>query len=143
MCLLPSSRRTSLRATSWGSRRPAMRLMRMDKEIGKDEGQTGGDNDARTLWVEYDEQGERHREWRKVVADCAVHSWKDWQHEGPPSLQYAVKQFGKIGGDPRLWFQLWLRRHHLAETDRTAHEVRTLSEAIYLGGCYDQLNLPP
>ncbi|CAE7249467.1 unnamed protein product, partial [Symbiodinium sp. CCMP2456] len=114
----------------------------LDKEKGKEEGQTGGDNDARTLWVEYDEQGERHREWRKVVADCVVHSWKDWPHEGPPSLQFALKQFGKIGGDPRLWFQLWLRRHHLAETDRTAHEVRTLIEALYLGGVYDQLNLP-
>ena len=114
----------------------------LDKEKDKEEGQTGGENDARTLWVEYDEQGERHREWRKVVADCVVHSWKDWPHEGPPSLQFALKQFGKIGGDPRVWFQLWLRRHHLAEIDRTAHEVRTLIEALYLGGVYDQLNLP-
>ena len=114
----------------------------LEKETGKDESQPSGDSDARTLWVEYDEQGERHREWRKVVSDCVVHSWKDWPHEGPPSLQYALKQFGKIRGDPRLWLQLWLRRHHLAETDRTAHEMRTLIEAIYLGGCYDQLNLP-
>ena len=101
-----------------------------------------GDGEARTLWVEYDAHGERHREWRQVVADSVTHNWKDWPHEGPPSLLYAMKQFQKIGGDPRLWFQLWLRRHHLSESDRTAHEVRSLVEAIYLGGCYDQLNLP-
>ena len=30
----------------------------------------------------------------------------------------------------------------MAETDRTAHEVRTLVEALYLGGTYDQLSMP-
>ena len=111
---------------------------------GKDKGpdddvpEGNGDSDARTLWVEYDAHGECHRDWRQVVADSIAHSWKDWPHEGPPSLLYTMKQFQKT----RLRFQLWLRRHHLSKTDRTAHEVRTLVEALYLGGCYDELNLP-
>ena len=30
----------------------------------------------------------------------------------------------------------------MADTDRTAHEVRSLVEALWLGGCYDLLNMP-
>ena len=38
--------------------------------------------------------------------------------------------------------QLRLKKHGIAETDRVAHELRTLVDIIYLGGSYDQLNLP-
>ncbi|CAE7243495.1 pksN [Symbiodinium natans] len=100
------------------------------------------ESDARTLWVEFDDQGDRFREWRKVVSDSAAHAWKDWPHQGPASLLHTMKHFHRHGGDPRSWLQAWLRKHHLAETDRTAHEVRSLVEALWLGGCYDQLNMP-
>ncbi|CAE7411650.1 unnamed protein product [Symbiodinium sp. KB8] len=114
-----------------------------DKEgVPKDSAEGVNDEDARTLWVEYDDQNERFRDWRKVCADSASHNWPDWPHQGPPSLLYTMKHFHRHGGDPRTWMQSWLRKHHLAETDRTAHEVRSLVEALWLGGCYDQLNMP-
>ena len=100
------------------------------------------EGDARTLWIEFDDQGDRYREWRKVVSDSVAHSWKDWPHQGPASLHHTLKHFHRHGGCPRTWFQSWLRRHGMTETDRTAHEVRSLIEALWLGGCYDQLNMP-
>ena len=82
--------------------------------------------------MEYDEQGERYRDWRRVVADSTSHSWSDWPHQGPPSLLFSLKHFLKHGGEPRSWYQLWLRKHGLQETDRTSHEVRSLVEILYL-----------
>lgn len=38
--------------------------------------------------------------------------------------------------------QLWLKKHNIGDHDRTAHELRSLVEIVYLGGSYDQLNLP-
>ena len=55
---------------------------------------------------------------------------------------HMLKHFMKHGGEPKSWFQIWLRKHHLQETDRTAHEVRCLVEALWLGGTYDQVNMP-
>ena len=110
--------------------------------IATDLQQTEDGNDVRTLAVEYDDQGERYRDWRRVVSDSTSHTWPDWPHQGPASLLHSLKHFMKHGGEPRSSYQLWLRKHHLQETDRTAHEVRTLVEALWLGGCYDQLNMP-
>ena len=111
-------------------------------EIGILADKDEGESDARTLWAEFDEQGERYREWRRVVADSTPHAWKDWPHQGPSSLMHMLKHFMKHGGEPKSWFQIWLRKHHLQETDRTAHEVRCLVEALWLGGTYDQVNMP-
>ena len=94
--------------------------------------ETEEENDARTLWVEFDDQGGRFQEWRKVVSDSLA-------HQGPASLLQMLKHLHRHGGCPRTWFQSWLRRHGVADTDRAAHKVRPLLEALWLGGCYDQL----
>ena len=99
-------------------------------------------DDARTLWVEYDSQGERYRDWRRVVQDSSSSIFSDWPHQGPQSTLHMLKHCLKHGGEPRSWMQLWMKKHNVAEHDRTAHELRALIEIIYLGGSYDQLNLP-
>ncbi len=68
----------------------------------KNEDATAGD-DARTLEVDYDEQGERFKEWRKVMTEVREYSFSDWPLEGPMTVLHLVKHFGRHGGDPKRW----------------------------------------
>ncbi|CAE7628065.1 pksN [Symbiodinium sp. CCMP2592] len=97
--------------------------------------------DVRTLWIIYDDQNERHREWRSVVQECVTHSFADWPYQGPQSTMHMLKHIQRHGGEPKSWLQLWLRKHNVSESDRVCHELKTLVDIVYLGGCYDQLNL--
>lgn len=96
-----------------------------------------GPSDARTLCVDYDAQGVRYKEWRLVVQESA-----DWPHAGPATVMHLLKHMHRIGGDPKLWLELWCRQKGVAEQDRVKHELRCLMEAFFLGGTYDQLNMP-
>ena len=97
--------------------------------------------DVRTLWVQYDGQGERFKEWRMAVQESSSLVYEDCPLPGPLSCLSFAKNTTRTGGDPRLWLQLWCREKRLESTDRTVHELRTLTEAIYMAGTYDQLNL--
>ena len=112
-----------------------------DKANADLEGSKNLGEDVRTVWVLYDEQGERHREWRAVVQEAVAHSFSDWPYQGPQSTIHTAKHMAKHGGDPKSWMQIWMRRHNLAESDRVVHELKTVVDVIYLGGTYDQLNL--
>ena len=57
--------------------------------------------DARTLYVDYDEEGERYKEWRQVVLECKEHIYKDWPLEGPLTCQHFIKHTLRYGGDPK------------------------------------------
>eukprot|EP00438_Fugacium_kawagutii_P022866 Skav226462 [mRNA] locus=scaffold1781:97140:98588:+ [translate_table: standard] len=98
-------------------------------------------DDARTLGVDYDEQGDRFKEWKRVVGELKEYSFGDWPHEGPLSTLHLCKHMLKSGGDPKLWLQVWARHKGIAETDRVMFELRTLIEIVHLGGTYDQLNM--
>ena len=111
------------------------------KETEAEEIVEGSPEDARSLFVDYDEQGERFKEWRKVVNEMREYSFGDWPLEGPPSTMHLTKHMLRNGGDPRLWLQVWSRHKGVAETDRVMFELRTLIEIFYLGGVYDQLNI--
>lgn len=97
--------------------------------------------DARTLAVEYDDQGERFKLWRDVCRECREYAYPDWPHEGPQSVLHLIKHMHKHGGSPKLWLQSWARFKGIQENDRVMHEMRALMEVLEHGGCYDQLNL--
>lgn len=86
--------------------------------------------------MDYDEQGERFKEWRKVVNEMREYSFGGWPLEGPPSTMHLAKHMLRNGGDPRLWLQVWSRHKGVVETDRVMFELRTLIEIFYLGGVY-------
>lgn len=97
--------------------------------------------DARTLSVDYDDQNERYKDWRKVVNEMTEYNFRDWPLDGPLSTLHLSKHMLRNGGDPRLWLQVWARHKGIAESDRVMFELRTLIEILYLGGVYDQLNM--
>ena len=101
-----------------------------------------GSSDARTLMVDYDHQGARFKEWRVVVADSKDYHYEDWPCEGPSTVLHLLKHMMKFGGDPKQWLELWARQKSISDQDRVKHELRCLMDVLYLGGTFDQLNMP-
>ena len=97
--------------------------------------------DARTLSVYYDDQGERYRSWREATKDAREYAYSDWPLEGPQSVLHLMKYMLKNGGSPKQWLQIWARHKGVYENDRAMHEMRPLLECFEHAGCYDQLNL--
>ncbi len=98
--------------------------------------------DARTLCVDYDEQGSRFKLWRSVVLESKDFSYADWPFEGPSTVMHLLKQMHRNGGDARLWLQLWARQKNIVDSDRVMHEMRCLTDILYHAATFDQLNLP-
>ena len=106
-----------------------------DAEILPDEG------DARTLYVDFDEEGHRYKSWRRVCQESKEYSFSDSPHEGPSTVLFLIKQMERNGGNPKLWLDLWCRARGIAENDRAKHELRCLCEALYHAGTVDCLNV--
>lgn len=108
----------------------------------------GGDDgdeahgDVRTLWVDFDEHGERFKRWRDVCRESFVPSFAEAPLEGPVTGLHLLKHTERHGGDPRLWMQLWMRTKKIEATDRVYHELKVLIDALYYAGTFDQLNVP-
>ena len=98
--------------------------------------------DARTLFIDFDEQGSRFKLWRNVVLESKDYSYTDWPFEGPSTVMHLLKQMHRNGGDARLWLQLWARQKNIQDSDRVMHEMRCLTDVLFHGATFDQLNLP-
>ncbi|CAK9070805.1 unnamed protein product [Durusdinium trenchii] len=110
-----------------------------DDEAG---GETAGSNDVRTLWVDFDEHGDRYKRWRDVCKESYTPSFDQTPLEGPTTGLHLIKHAERHGGDPRLWMQLWCRSKHIETTDRTFHEMKVLVDALFFAGTFDQVNIP-
>ena len=124
------------------SRKPGH--VKPDAPAAASSGEAGEESsgDARTLFVDFDEQNVRYKEWRQVVQECVDYNYEDWPHSGPATVHHLLKHFLKYGGDPKQWLELWCRQKGIADQDRVKHELRCLMEVFQLAGTYDQLNLP-
>ena len=70
-----------------------------------DGGAVGDDTgDVRTTWVEFDDQGKRHKPWRQVVAEATSERFRDSPHEGSPQALHLCKQMLESHGNPEAWF---------------------------------------
>lgn len=101
-----------------------------------------GDGEVRTLWVDFDEHGERFKRWRDVVKESFTPVFEDRPLEGPSTALHLIQHAERHGGDPRLWLQLWCRSKHIEQTDRTYHAMKVLCDALYMCGTFDQVNIP-
>ncbi len=57
-------------------------------------------------------------------------------------MMHLLKQMHRNGGDARLWLQLWARQKNIQDSDRVMHEMRCLTDILFHGATFDQLNLP-
>ena len=98
--------------------------------------------DSRTLWVDTDPHGDRHKEWRNVVRESYAGTFHDWIVEGPAAALGLMKHWDRHGGDPEAWLSLWARDKKIDSNDRLMHELTAWIRMFRAGGSYDQLNLP-
>ena len=100
--------------------------------------------DIRTLWVDFDEQGERVKNWCAVCGEMFEANTEHWRrhHDGPLGTLDLCKELEREGGCPRRWFDKWCRDAAVNPRERSGIEMRSLTEVLYMGGAIDQLNLP-
>ena len=101
----------------------------------------GTTEDARTLWVDWDAHGERCKPWREVCREASSEDLEESRVEGPVTALHMCKAMEREGGDPRMWLERWLREKRLDSSDRVAHELRALTDVLFLSGSVDQLNV--
>ena len=72
--------------------------------------------DVRTNWIQYDEQGQRHKDWRQVVAESTEERFKDYPGSlsGPPQALRVSRLFLQIGVSPQVYFNELCRELHLS-----------------------------
>ena len=109
-----------------------------------DEGDAGEgeDKEVRTLWVDFDEHGDRYKRWRDVCKESYTPAFEAKPLEGPSTGLHLIKHAERHGGDPRLWLQMWMRTKHIESSDRTYHEMKVLTDALFYAGTFDQVNIP-
>lgn len=113
-----------------------------DKEASGSKPVDSDDSEVRTLWVDFDEHGERFKRWRDVVKESFTPTFEEKPLEGPATALHLIKHSERHGGDPRLWLQLWCRTKHIEPTDRVHHELKVLTDCLFYAGTFDQLNIP-
>ena len=97
--------------------------------------------DARTLWIDVDEQGARFKEWRRVCQEIFEQQLPEGSVDGPPSTVFLCRRMLGHSGDPQQWLPIWAKLKGLNMNDRAYHEMTTLTDIVFFGGCVDQLNL--
>jgi len=97
--------------------------------------------DVRTLAVEWDEQGERFKEWRRAVGESTTQNFSESPLDGPAVCLHLCKMMQRTGGDPHRWLEEWARTKKIDEKDRIFHEMQTLTDLLYQAGTFDALNL--
>jgi len=102
---------------------------------------SGQTEDARTLWVDWDAHGERFKPWRDVCRESSNEDLDENRVDGPVTALHMSKAMERQGGDPRSWLERWRREKKLESNDRVAHELRTLTDVLFLNGSVDQLNV--
>ncbi|CAK0866856.1 unnamed protein product [Prorocentrum cordatum] len=97
--------------------------------------------DARTLWVDWDEQGERRKEFKRAVAESSNVKWDHHRLPADRTCLHTCKMMVNLSGSPRVWLERFLREKGIASTDRVAHELRVLCDILEEAGEFDQINL--
>ena len=104
------------------------------------DGRPGAADDSRTLWVDFDGTGMRHKAWRDVVLESYYQEVEHEELPGPPSALHLAKTMLRYG-DPRRWATEFKRDMAIGRNDRAGHELDNLCEVLKLAGEVDQLNL--
>jgi uncharacterized membrane protein YgcG len=101
----------------------------------------GSSDDARTLWIDWDAHGERYKAWREVCRESSQEAFPDEHLDGVTTALHMCKAMERQSGDPRRWLSTWLLDKKIDPADRVAHELRSLTDTLYMAGVVDQVNV--
>ena len=96
-------------------------------------------DDARPLYCEWDEHGERFKPFRKSVLESKTFDWNHGRIEGAPTCLHICKAMEKLGGSPRQELERFLRDKHISGKAKAARELRCLCDVLEEAACFDQL----
>ena len=91
----------------------------------KNSGEDEKSEEVRTLWVDYDEHGERFKRWREVCKESYTPVFDEKPIDGPLTALHFIKHAERHGGDLRQWLMLWCRAKHVEPTDRGLSRIES------------------
>ena len=102
---------------------PPLAVSRRPEEVGSEKVYEDGEgderkvneDDGRTLWIDYDSHGARHKAWKDVYSESStiLHGLEEFV--GPQGTLKLVQYFLQWGGDPRLWLSQYKRSPWFAQ----------------------------
>ena len=97
--------------------------------------------DMRTLGVEKNSRGRRHKPFNKAVSELVEDAFEDWPlRDNIRTFLWLVEKMESDGLGPTAWVEAYLARKKFGDNDRAAHELRSMGRTIETSLCYDQLN---
>ena len=100
----------------------AVRALRMNVEEPED---------VRTLGVEKNSRGRRHKPFSNAVAELVEDAFEDWPlRDGIRSFLWLVEKMDSDGLAPIAWVEAYLARKKFGENDRASHELRSMARSI-------------
>ncbi|CAE7199591.1 unnamed protein product, partial [Symbiodinium natans] len=98
-------------------------------------------DDARTLAVRYNAEGQRRREFREAVEKSTESAWTDWPVRGPRTAKWVGQYIANNGGSTFAMHNAWRSNSRLQPSDSGVLEHESICKALELALEYDQLNL--
>ena len=103
----------------------------------------GQHDDIRTLSVDYDAHGERHKRWRTLAREVSVAKFPDWPFEdGSSQCMHLIKHWDRHAENGLVWLDKWLIDRGVGSCERTGIEMKCLVTCLHQAGTYDHLNVP-
>ena len=98
-------------------------------------------DDMRTLGIELNARGRRHKAFPVAVSQLVEDAFDDWPlKDNLRTFLWLVEKMDGDGLAPVAWVESYLARKKFSDGDRAAHELRSMGKTIESVLCYDQLN---
>ena len=97
-------------------------------------------DDARTLAISRDSEGNRYKEFRMAVQESRPCAFPDWPISGPRTAKFVLTQMLEHGGSPMGHHQAWRTACRLQPTDGPAMEHESWSRVLQAFITYDQVD---
>ena len=98
-------------------------------------------DDMRTLGIELNARGRRHKAFPVAVSQLVEDAFDDWPlKDNLRTFLWLVEKMDGDGLAPVAWVESYLARKKFSGGGRAAHELRSMGKTIESVLCYDQLN---
>ena len=95
----------------------------------------------RTLGIEKNSRGKRHKPFSKAVSELVEDAFEDWPlRDNIRTFLWLVEKCEGDGLAPIAWVEAYLSRKKFGENDRAAHGLPSMAKTIECSLVYDQLN---
>ena len=101
----------------------------------------GPAEDARTLSVLRQSNGERFRSLQSVAEHCAEMAFDDWPLEGPRTAHWLVREMAKTGLNPIARHTHWRHENGIKDDEKMGPTHGMLSEILELCACIYQCDV--